>query len=307
MFRLFQKIRKRVDRSLRTKSRAPKAKAVWDYLAQRNCKAVLLETPHGSFWVKPGDSVIGFALFSAGEFDFNDFLQLKAAITAGVIELPDNAVFLDVGANIGTHTIYAMNSGLFNRAVCFEPDPVNFRFLEMNIHENGYGDRCQLMNMALGEKSGLAELELAPDNFGDHRIREQTHAAAVANRYSEENRKTIPVKLGTLDDTLAELGIDPASCFLHMDVQGFEPYVLRGARNFLEKCNSAFTEFWPYGMKRTGGAEIFRKEAEAQFSHFVDFGAGETHTQPIDALAKLYDRYAEGIGTTLLLMKKTTA
>ncbi|MDO8288333.1 MAG: FkbM family methyltransferase [Parvibaculum sp.] len=293
---------KRVLKKLRR--RTPSAKVIWAQLAQSNCKAVMLDTPHGFFWTKPGDSAIGFSLFANGEFDYADFSRLQAAISSGTLKLPQDAIFLDVGANIGTHTIYAMNSGLFAQAVCFEPDPENFRFLSLNIKENGYGEKCHLLNMALGGAAGTAELELAADNFGDHRIRQSGQGTGVENRYDEEKRKTVSVRMETLDSALAELGIDPAKCFLHMDVQGFEPYVLQGAPKFLASCKTIFTEFWPYGMARTGGIESFRAQAEAQFTHFIDFGAGETNAHAISGLGDLFKTYAEGIGTTLLLTKK---
>jgi len=293
---------KRLVKSLRPR-RIPSAKQVWAALAQSRCKAVMIETPHGAFWTKPGDSAIGFSLFVNGEFDYADFSRLKTAMSSGTLKLPNDAVFLDVGANIGTHTIYAMNSGLFARAVCFEPDPENFKFLSLNIRENGYGDKCDLMNMALGGEAGTAELELADDNFGDHRIRQSGGSTGIGNQYGEEKRKTVAVRMDTLDAALAELGITPAQCFLHMDVQGFEPFVLQGAKNFLASCDTIFSEFWPYGMARTGGAESYRKQAEAHFTHFIDFGAGETNTRPISELGTLFETYAQGIGTTLLLTK----
>ncbi|MES1991681.1 MAG: FkbM family methyltransferase, partial [Pseudomonadota bacterium] len=245
---------KQVKEKLRR--RTPSAKVIWAQLAQHNCKAVMLDTPHGIFWTKPGDNAIGFSLFTNGEFDYADFSRLQAAISSGTLKLPQDAIFLDVGANIGTHTIYAMNSGLFSQAVCFEPDPENFKLLCLNIKENGYGDKCHLLNIALGAASGTAELELAADNFGDHRIRQNGQNATVENLYNEEERKTVSVRMETLDAALAELGIDPTRCFLHMDVQGFEPYVLQGATKFLASCKTVFTERAGSGCLNSFALEI---------------------------------------------------
>ncbi len=303
MFSQIGQALKNMRRKLNPNRHKTSSKVIWAQLAKSRCKAVLLETPHGFFWTKPGDSAIGFSLFANGEFDFADFSRLQTAIDAGVVELPPDAVFLDVGANIGTHTIYALNSGLFSRAVCFEPDPENFRFLTMNIAENGYADRCHLLNVALGSEEGTAELELAADNFGDHRIRHAAHKGSVDNRYNEQSRKTVSVPMDTLDGALEKIGIAADACFLHMDVQGFEPYVLQGATKFLVSCQTIFTEFWPYGMARTGGAESFLKQAENIFPYFIDFGAGETQTQPISKLKDAFELYADGIGTTLLMTK----
>lgn len=307
MLHLLNSSFKSIERKVRSWRRPPSKKSVWTFLAQNNYKGLLVDTPHGKFWVRPGDSAIGYALFTNGEFDFIDFSRLKNAISNGTINLPKDAIFLDVGANIGTHTIYALNSGLFSQAISFEPDPGNFQLLEMNIKANGLGDKCHLLNIALGADAGTAELELAEDNFGDHRIRRDESATSTDARYAEGNRETTSVRMETLDQTLSDLGVDPSRCFLHMDVQGFEPYVLQGAQNFLASCETIFTEFWPYGLSRSGGTDDFRALAEKHFSYFIDFGAGETHTRPINTLKDLFDRYAEGIGTTLLLTKAPSA
>lgn len=253
--------------------------------------------------MSPGDAVIGFWLFSKGQFDFAEFSRLLEAVTTGrTAPLPKNAVFLDVGANIGTHTIYALNSGLFSRAVCFEPDASNFRLLSMNIAENGYADRCDLLNVALGDKAGDATLELSSMNSGDHRIR-IANACAPRGRYNEDDRPTVPIKVQTLDGVLSDLNIDPASCFLHMDVQGFESHVLGGSKRFLATCRAAFTEFWPYGMDRTGGAQPFRDLASSHFTHFIDIGAGDGDRRPISSLDALFATHRSGFGTTILLLK----
>ena len=173
----------------------------------------------------------------------------------------------------------------------------------MNIAENGYADRCHLFNVALGNEEGTAELELAADNFGDHRIRHKAHRRSIDNRYEEQNRKTVSVPMDTLDGALEKIGVAADTCFLHMDVQGFEPYVLQGATKFLASCQTIFTEFWPYGMARTGGTESFRLQTESVFPYFIDFGAGETQAQPISKLRDAFELYAEGIGTTLLMTK----
>lgn len=282
------------------------SRLIWAHLARANCKQVLLQTPHGPFWTHPADAVIGYSLFAKGNFDHADFARLTQAITDRIIQLPDDAVFIDAGANIGTHTIYALNSGLFSRAVCFEPDTSNFRFLQMNVAENGYADRCDLLNVALGERSGEAVLELSQVNPGDHRIRIDGRPAA-GDQYGEAARQTIRVKMRTLDEALSDLGIDPASCFLHLDVQGFEPHVLQGAGRFLASCPAIFTEFWPYGMKRAGGYQRFRELASSQFECFIDIGADSAHRHPIDTLDRLFAKHQKGFGTTILLLKASNA
>lgn len=270
--------------------RKPPAKRVWAALAESRCKAVMIATPHGSFWCDPRDSTIGLSLFTKGEFEFAEFSSLMERLPA-VAPLPQHAVFVDIGANIGTHTIYALNSGLFERAMCFEPEPGNFHLLQMNIRENGYEDRCDLFNIALGQAAGELTLGLAPENFGDHRI--VTSGAGT--------RGTISVPVERLDDVLARLNVEAARCFMHMDVQGFEPWVLSGAPNFIAGCRAIYSEFWPEGLAMTDGVATFRKIVGQNFSSFIDVRTG-LPGRP-SALDEMFSLYAKGIGTNLLFVR----
>lgn len=57
----------------------------------------------------------------------------------------DGKVFVDVGANIGIQTIYALLFGGFGKAVCFEPSPTNAMLLRANLAMNRLCDRARSM------------------------------------------------------------------------------------------------------------------------------------------------------------------
>lgn len=241
------------------------------------CEAVLVNTDHGRFLCSPHDNVIGRSIFMTGQFDYDAFKALLDLISP---RLPSSAIFVDVGANIGTHTIYALLSGKFERAICFEPEPNNFRLLQMNIAANDLTDRCDVRNVALGARSGTVRMSLSTDNHGDHRI-------------SVSGKIIVPVT--TLDEALFD--IDSKQCFLHMDVQGYEASVLEGAPKLLSESDTLYTEFWPDELESNGSLQTFLSLI-APFTSIIDM----TQEKPID-LKKAIELYRGGVGTNLLLRR----
>ncbi len=69
--------------------------------------------------------------------------------------LREGDIFIDVGANIGTHTLKAASLIKSNgRVYAYEPRPTVFGFLQKNIHLNGFIN-IEVFNVALGEKEGV--------------------------------------------------------------------------------------------------------------------------------------------------------
>ena len=213
----------------------------------------LASVAFGELWVIPSDSVIGASLLTHGSFEekevktVRDFLTTEYGFTA--------KQFIDIGANIGTHLIYALRTGLFDYGVAFEADPTNYDLLVRNIRHNTLDERSRAFHIAITNRAGTITLEQAPDNLGDHRIRIDGPQLSY-NYYNEDNRKTVCLASESLDNLDAEhqLTIDSNS-LLWLDVQGHEGHVLEGARSLIERKRIKFlvTEFWPYGLQRSSG------------------------------------------------------
>lgn len=162
------------------------------------------------------------------------------------------SILIDVGANIGTIGILGVYKGYFEKCIAFEPEPNNFKILKHNVSLNGLSDRFNLKNEALSNvANGSIEFELSEENFGDHRVRITT----TSGIYNEAKRKVISVAVNTIDIALQDVKLD--KCVLFMDTQGFEGHVLSGARKLIEAHVPIVTEFWPYGLKRSGGIDLF--------------------------------------------------
>lgn len=201
------------------------------------------------------DRVIGECLRTVGQFgegDIEHAIQLYNHLGASV----DKTLFLDIGANIGTHTLFALCHG-FTNAICVEADAGNFKLLRVNQILNGLDARCVNVLAAASDAPGTLVLEKSPVNFGDHRIRlKQVGSSSI---HGESNWAISEVPAVPIDCILAENGVSPTEVGLAwIDTQGHEGHVLSGASQLLAAGTPIVFEFWPYGLARSGSYSKLR-------------------------------------------------
>ena len=143
-------------------------------------------------------------------------------------------IAVDVGANIGWHTLqYAKLVGSKGKVFAFEPVSENFELLKRNVSENNYKN-ISCIQKAVSNQVKKATMEIS-SRIGDHRI--------IQNKTSE--KPTIQVDCTTLDNFFKEKNkVD----FLKIDAEGFDFFVLEGAKQIIEKNQNIiiFIEFNPY-------------------------------------------------------------
>jgi FkbM family methyltransferase len=130
-----------------------------------------------------------------------------------------NKIALDIGANIGTHTIYL--SDYFKEVYAFEPQKNVFELLESNVQINN----CKNIitkNYGLGNSNKNEKMEIYDINS---RI---NHGAIGIDKTGTSNGETINIKI------LDEMKLDNIG-FIKIDVEGYEYSVLEGSKNTIEK------------------------------------------------------------------------
>ena len=134
---------------------------------------------------------------------------------------------IDVGANIGyTTALFARVTPPPGRVHAFEPEARNFRWLEQAVARSGRADRVELHRAAVGARDGTIDLWQNDEHHADHRI------ATAAFRADHAPSQQVPIV--ALDTYVAARGW-PAIAFVKIDVQGYEPEVLRGMRELIAR------------------------------------------------------------------------
>ena len=199
----------------------------------------------------------------------------------GLTEPPQERIFVDVGANIGTTTITALMRHGFGSGLAVEPEPRNVRILRMNVAANDLGERVRVVGSAIGAAAGEVSLVVG-ESSGTHRV----GGAA-------EGEQSVVVAQRTLDDVIAGEGLDPAAVGLvWMDTQGYEGHVLAGAPGLLAHAPPLVAEVAPNFMALSGGLAPMAAALAANYPHFVDLRAsrdaeGEVALVPADGLERL--------------------
>jgi len=147
--------------------------------------------------------------------------------------------FVDVGANIGTHSICASVKFDQNlRVFAFEPHPIVYQYLMSNIALNRLSN-IDAYNIALGAEEGEAKLQ-----------EDRTDDTSWINPQASAIGYTVPVKpLDSLClDTMGRVTT------IKIDVEGYELYVLQGAKQFLSKGHFLCLEMGDRHSERVGYA-----------------------------------------------------
>jgi FkbM family methyltransferase len=169
-------------------------------------------------------------------------------------------LFVDVGANVGWHALHAAQHRSVETVVAFEPDPFNAWLLDRNVSANKI-DKVIVSPCAVGAKPGIARLfRYKSSNFG-------RHSAAVDHGFGSRN-----VPLTDLDSALAGMNFGGRTiAALKIDVEGYEPAVIDGARQTLARTDVVITEYSP-DMSRAGALsthEMITRLQDAGFAPFV--------------------------------------
>lgn len=126
-------------------------------------------------------------------------------------------IVLDIGANIGNHTIYFSKICGVNLIYAFEPNLIAFNILNRNIEINGIGDCVRAFNVGIGNRRCQGEVSFFDaQNIGRTQIVEKDKGK---------------IDIFAIDDFNFERKIG----LIKVDVEGMELDVIRGAVNLIRK------------------------------------------------------------------------
>lgn len=147
------------------------------------------------------------------------------------------ATVIEVGCNMGYHSLAICDQlGPEGQFFGFEANPEIFKLLRWSVDHNGFFPRAKLYNHAVTEVPGQVQFTFDPAAVGGGHVMSDG-----------VNAGTLITVLGLpLDDVLPDLrdvGL------LRMDVEGFEPFVIRGAKGILGRSpNISIVVEWSVAM-----------------------------------------------------------
>lgn len=142
----------------------------------------------------------------------------------------DRLTVLEIGANIGLFALTEAEMLKANdRIIAIEPNPHNVELLRLNASQNGYIDRIEIHQTALGSYDGTGKLAINADYNSTGR----SNNSVLTDTISPE--ATIDTKVRTPSEFLRALDIKPFEInVLRMDVEGYEQILLPQLKSILE-------------------------------------------------------------------------
>jgi FkbM family methyltransferase len=168
-----------------------------------------------------------------------------------LIERDPPALVVDVGANFGYYPLlFGLLTGGKTRAIAFEPDPPNARWLGRNVALNPALDVTTIAS-AVGNRDDAA-VAFATAREGHSLWARVAHEGTV----DEHTAETLDVPVTTLDTYLDRQAIDEVPLTM-IDVEGFEGEVLEGMSRGLEahRYRRVLVEFHPWAFAATDALE----------------------------------------------------
>jgi FkbM family methyltransferase len=172
---------------------------------------------HWGLFDAPVATPLGFRLAGNASMQRGDFEPEETQLIGALLQEAD--VFVNVGANIGYYCCLAAR--IDKRVIAFEPMTVNLQYLLKNVEANGWGQRVDIVPLALSDSRGAAKM------YGGG-----TAASLLKGwaRGPEENPTLVATS--TLDAE-ALTSVAGKRCLILIDIEGAERRMLKGAAGVL--------------------------------------------------------------------------
>jgi len=177
----------------------------------------LIDARYGKMIFNTKDIWVGKSFENYGEFS-----ELEVDLFRDCLKSKD--VVIDVGANIGSHTIaFQRIVGDSGMVIAFEPERMNFNTLCGNVAINNLRNIYCFHN-AVGDQSGaiaVPELDIEKtENFG---------GLSLTKDYKNAHHYTVPLV------TIDQFKFGRVN-FIKVDVEGMEAAVIDGASDTIKRC-----------------------------------------------------------------------
>ena len=151
----------------------------------------------------------------------NGFYEIELLNGMCEIAKNPNGIALDIGANIGNHSIFF--SRKFKAVIAVEPVPSNCLILKSNLHLNNINNVTLIEKGLLNKNSKMALDNVDPKNTNN----------GISEIKSGVSQALIDVVIG--DEELQSMNLKEKIQLIKIDVEGRESLVIEGLKKTIEK------------------------------------------------------------------------
>lgn len=216
---------------------------------QRKSKVVAYGGHTFTIVLEPENGFVDTEIHTSGVYE-PDILSLIAE------RLPVGGTFVDIGANIGQHSLFAaMVVRDAGSVISFEPIPRLVQQFTESIALNGLEKVMTLLPFACSDHTGEMALKIKPGNIGGSGL-----------HHADESYDSVKIKTIVADGYLMNL---PRIDLIKIDTEGHEIETLRGLEKVIHKYQpNIIVEFSP----------SLREDAESYAKTFLTFFEQNNYT-----------------------------
>ncbi|KAF2150145.1 hypothetical protein K461DRAFT_315138 [Myriangium duriaei CBS 260.36] len=229
--------------------------------------------------------LISDALWEDGKWEFKQLSYMETYMHAIRSMDVKRDGYLDLGANIGTHTLNMATRGF--RVHAFEPTPNNNILLECSLALNRFDDRVRLNKFGLGDRVGQVCMKSMPENWGDSRAEPDTSCPPESLSW-----------LGTMNNYYVRvLRGKNKIAVMKIDIQGSEIGALRLATDLFDSEEGPVVVFFEYDIALNKNSGHDAPEL-LKFFHNYDFDIYRIEDQTAISSAD-FERFGTEVGAPL--------
>lgn len=225
------------------------------------------------FYTHIKDQIIGHSLRQGIVFEEQELKFLNSIVKPG-------SNVLDAGANIGLMSIPLAKLEPTATIFCFEPDPLNYALLNLNIVINQV-ENIHTFNYALGNEHKFISFYKNNGNFGDHRT-----SKPLYNDFDSKNFNTFSNRVLMVDivDFLNKCFDEKAPIYfdvLKIDTQGADFEILESCLPLIKSHSIVVMEYSPFHLLRNGTT---KEEINRTLDYFPSIGIINRNDENLDII-----------------------
>lgn len=238
------------------------------------------------------DTAISSKIFSSGKTYSEEEIRMFFYMTEKYYGFKPRKgdIFLDIGANIGTTSVYVAKyyKETLN-VISFEPDPHNYKYLQLNIILNDCKN-VTAENIGLSNKSEKKDMMVFQDNRGKNRM------ISPASGPLSQGEEAIKVQAICLDEYIVKNDIEKDKIkYIWIDTEGYEPYVVAGMSDLLSNGKIPLFMEFSYDIMSEDMFQLLNHVVCGTYQNYISISmqTGKEEKHKVDDLSTLYHNATE--------------